>query len=223
MNVDCALLDLSYGLSTVYAVSLGVFALGTLVALGLFFTDRFYKSKEAALIATTVFFLQVVLYTALLLGQGAFFLVDVGSCQPWARWLTYTFSCGLLAYEIAGIARMPKLPLLLYILMVLLTLITGFFAAVASDINDRWVWFGFGFAPYLISLILLIGYSRNAGLIWFVIITWSLYPVIFLLGPLYLAQYSLTVESWLYLGADLLTKIGFEFWHVFDERSKCKR
>lgn len=219
---DCSLLSLSSDLAIVYWVSLGVFGLATLVALGLYFCyDRCNEARNAAMIASIVFMFQVFLYTGLLLGQGASLIPDVGSCQPWARWLTYTFSCALLAYEIAGLAGLDTMDILFYVATISLTLITGFFAAVGSEIDDRWVWFGVGFIPYFVSFVILFRRARGP-LIAFVSITWSLYPLILVLGPLYFGVISLTIESALYLVADLITKIGFEFWLIWRENSQYK-
>jgi bacteriorhodopsin len=167
-------------------------------------------------LATIIFLTQVLLYSGFLAEQGTWLLTDLGSCQPWARWVTYAFSCAILAYEIAGVAGMDNTATIFYVATIFLTLITGFFAAAGTELQDRWVWFGVGFAPYLISLILLFSWARWP-LVLFVSSTWTLYPLILLLGPLYLGVISLTVESWLYLGADLLTKIGFEFWLVYQD------
>ena len=208
--VDCSAQSLSDGLVIVYAVSLGLFGLAYLVSVNFI---RFSRPKESPVLASILFLLQVFLYVALLLGQGAYFDEHLGLCIPWARWLTYAFSCALLAYEIAKDSKMPLFATISFVAMVSLTLLTGAFSAASSTTNDRWAWFGVGFVPYALALVLLL--KSRTRLLLFVVITWSFYPVIYALSPGLGGVISLDVESWLYLASDVITKLGFAAWVNF--------
>jgi len=213
---DCSLEPLSDSLTIAYAVSLGVFAFAELVT---FVLTRPSKPRESVVYTNILFTLQIVLYTAFLLGQGAFFEEHLQICLPWLRWLVYTFSCAFLAYKIAKMSRMTVTATILFVSMISLTLALGAFSAASATVNKRWVWFGVGFWPYLIALLVLYK-AQSRGLFVFVLVTWSFYPIIYLLGPALLNQFSLTVESWLYLASDGFTKIGFEIYDRYAEDQK---
>lgn len=217
VETDCSLRDLSNDLVIVYAVSLGVFALGFLVLVN--FT-RFSKPSQNSAFGLTLFLLQVFLYVAFLLGQGAYFDETLGLCIPWARWITYTFSCALLAYEIAMDSRMSVYATFLFVAMISLTLLTGAISAQSSTVDHRWIWFGVGFAPYLLALLLL--WRSRGRLFVFVLITWSFYPAIFALGPGLADVISLEIESALYLASDLITKLAFTAWMMYQKPMVCK-
>ena len=216
---DCSLEPLSDGLTVAYATSLGVFALAELVS---FFYIKPSKPRESVVYTNILFTLQIVLYTAFLLGQGAFFEEHLQMCLPWLRWLVYAFSCPFLAYKISKISRMAVPATILFVAMISLTLVLGAFSAASATVEKLWAWFGLGFWPYMIALVLLYR-ARNPGLFWFVVVTWSFYPIIYLLSPALLNVFSLTVESWLYLASDGFTKIGFEIYDRYEEdRQACK-
>jgi len=220
---DCSLIDIPRDLQVAYAISAGVFGLATLVVVGLYLTSRRTPKLNMTLgLTALLFMLQVFLYVGLLLGQGSSFIPDVGSCQPWARWPVYTISCGaILAFEIAGLAYLSWDNTVFYMGSIALTLITGYFAAIGTEINDRWVWFGVGFGPYVVSFIILYQNGARWPLLLFKAVTWDFYPIIFLLGPLFLGVISLTLESYLYLASDMITKIGFAFWLIYMEYHYC--
>ena len=174
-------------------------------------------STEALAFATIIFSLQVVLYVALLMGEGTIFRMDLVACVPWLRWVVYGASCGMLAYEIAKITRMPRPAVITYVIFVVATLLSG--ALVCTTVlsaSNRWRWFGVGFAPYAASLVVLFVFGRGRG--WgpplFVLLTWSFYPAIFVAGPTLSGASSATVEAVLYLVADAITKIGFSVWAI---------
>lgn len=222
--MECSAIALSGGLQTVYYVSLAVFGLALLVTFGMYlFTNRSGANVTQTLhISMFIFTLQMVLYSIFLGQLGSSFVDDVGSCQPYARWAIYTISCSLLAFEIANLAGMPAAENLGYVLSISVTLATGFLAAFPEDLSSRWILFLLGFAPYVISFTILFRYARWP-LIAFVAVFWSLYPLFLILGPLYFDVYSLTVESWLYLAADLVTKVGFEFFVIYQEMQYCEK
>ena len=50
---------------------------------------------------------------------------------------------------------------------------------------------------------------RMSSVIWFVVITWSLFPVIWVLAPTGIGFFMTDVEAILYLAFDFITKITF--------------
>ncbi|MBB18355.1 MAG: hypothetical protein CMP20_02645 [Rickettsiales bacterium] len=214
---DCSLEPLNDGLTIAYATSLGVFALAELIA---FLLIKFSNPRESIVYTNILFTLQIVLYTALLLGQGSFYEQKLGICLPWLRWAVYAFSCALLALKKAKRSGMTFTATVLFVAMISLTLLLGAFSAASATLEKRWGWFGLGFWPYLIAILVLYR-ARSPGLFWFVLITWTFYPIIYLFGPALLNMYSTTVESWLYLAADVgFTKIAFE---AYDYMTECKK
>lgn len=48
-----------------------------------------------------------------------------------------------------------------------------------------------------------------SSIMWFVMLTWSLFPVVWVLAPTGFGILAVDVEAILYLALDLVTKIGF--------------
>lgn len=221
--MECTAVALGSDLEAVYYASLAVFSLALLVVFGMYlFGRQQYENVIMSMnVSMFIFSLQIVLYGIFLSQLGSSFINDLGTCQPYARYAIYTLSCALLAYEISNLAGMPPSEALGYILMIAVTLSTGALAALADDLSERWILFAIGFVPYAISFATLYRYA-NWSLLLFVLVAWSLYPLFFLLGPLFLDVISLPLESGLYLGADLITKVGFEFYVIYMEMQYCQ-
>lgn len=218
MVTDCSLREIGTDLEVVYYVSLGVFCLAALYAIAVYatlrVTERYTYVARSSLITAFVSVVQILLYILLLLGQGSYFEPSLGICVPWARWAAYTLSCTFLAYEIATLSCMPVSDTIGFVAFIGLTLMTGVGATIASTVDDRWVWYGVGFLPYIVALMILYRYS-SMSLFMFVLVTWSFYPIILLLSPALLDVYSLVVESSLYLVSDLITKVAFGVYMMY--------
>lgn len=173
-------------------------------------------------IAFVIFALNTLLYGILLMGQGTVYNADVDVYVPWVRWVIYALSCTLLAYEIATFQKMEQFVKYIFTFLITFTLLTGVFSTLSVEsYTNRWIWYGIGFAPYLIALVILFFFSDPCNKLkcipkWvipvFVLIFWSIYPIAFILGPNIFDVISLTIESSIYLAADLITKIFFAFW-----------
>lgn len=215
-NVDCSRLSVPRDLQIVYYVSLGVSAVVWLVFVAYGFLSRAKHTRKILYLGNILSLLQVFLYVTLLLGQGSFYDVNRDLCIPWVRWAVYILSCGpLLAYEIAEITAMPVMDTVLFVVTVSLTLLTGALSAASSTQTSRWTWFGFGFAPYLVALGVLFRYGSKV-IIAFVLVTWSIYPLFFALGPGRGDVVSLVVTSSVYIATDQITKTAFTAWLVKD-------
>lgn len=172
-------------------------------------------------ISIVVFSLNALLYIILLMGQGFVYRNDLFRCIPWVRYVIYSLSCSLLAYEIANYQKFVKYLDYLFIFLITSTLLTGVFIvlSVNSEIN-RYIWFGIGFIFYIPALLILFffsdpchkfTYNGQYFLPIFVVVFWSIYPVAFILGPTMLNIISLNFESIMYLVSDFFTKIFFSF------------
>jgi|SRR6056297_2733735 len=184
--------------------------------------NRCFLSFDALSRSTIIFFLQIVLYATFLMGQGTVYSDELSICIPWARWAVYSVSCSLLAYEIAIFQKMVPYVRNVFTFLITATLLTGLFTtlSVSSEIN-RFVWYGIGFVFYIPALLLLFllsdPFDKLKGAVgWyipiFVLITWTFYPIIFILTPALFDVISLSLAGWLYLASDLLTKVFFSFW-----------
>jgi sensory rhodopsin len=141
--------------------------------------------------------------------------VNAANGQPiyWTRWLFYVGSCSILTLDIATISNKPNSKKAEVILLTALTMFCGFLASVIIT-SDRWWFFGLSTIAYILMLYTLFKSSSNNALnispiMWFVMITWSLFPVVWVLAPTGFAIIGVDIETILYLVLDLITKIAF--------------
>ncbi len=139
----------------------------------------------------------------------------VANGQPiyWTRWLFYMASCSILTLDIAFIAKIPDARKVEVAIFTGLTMFCGFLATIIVSV-DRWWFFGLSSVAYIIMLYILFkrydGRSMSmSSVIWFVVITWSLFPVIWVLAPTGIGIFTTDIEAILYLALDFITKITF--------------
>ncbi len=135
--------------------------------------------------------------------------------QPiyWTRWLFYIASCSILTLDIAFIARKPASEKVEVALFTGLTMFCGFLASMVVTV-DRWWFFALSSAAYIGMLYTLFKRSSDervnvTSIMWFVMVTWSLFPVVWVLAPTGLGVFTTLVEAILYLALDCTTKIAF--------------
>ncbi|UCE95341.1 MAG: bacteriorhodopsin [Candidatus Bathyarchaeota archaeon] len=92
-------------------------------------------------------------------------------------------------------------------------MLCGFLASIIVTI-DRWWFFALSPAAYIAMLYTLFKPLGDesvdvTSIMWFVMLTWSLFPVIWVLAPTGLGVFTTLVEAILYLALDFLTKIAF--------------
>jgi len=129
----------------------------------------------------------------------------------WSRWLFYMASCSLLTVSVAVVLRhtqpvaLAKIPIL-----TMLVMFCGFIAAFITGI-ERWWFFAFSSIAYIALLITLFkGVPRegmNSQLMWFIIIFWSLFPLVFLLAPTGFGLITTFIAAILYAALDVITKL----------------
>jgi sensory rhodopsin len=91
----------------------------------------------------------------------------------------------------------------------------GFLASLVITV-DRWWFFALSTGAYIGMLYTLFGQSvsnkNSARLVWFVTVTWSLFPVVWVLAPTGFGVFTTIVEAVLYLALDFVTKIAFGYY-----------
>ena len=131
----------------------------------------------------------------------------------WTRWLFYIASCSILTLDIATIAKKPNVKKAEVAVFTALTMFCGFLASIIITV-DRWWFFGLSTAAYIGMLYTLFkpsneGSSNISSIMWFVLLTWSLFPVVWVLAPTGFGIIAVDIEALLYLALDIVTKIAF--------------
>lgn len=167
------------------------------------------KQKSSFNTAFIVSFVTLVSY--FLMWQGGFEVMNAAG-QPiyWTRWLFYAASCGLLMYEIGQARKVTPARLAEMIFLTVIVMFTGFLAARALDIT-RWVYFILSSGAYLL-LVIKVFEARTAETKWidnYIYFGWTVFPVVFLLGPVGFGVIGSALEAGVYLLLDLYTKIIF--------------
>lgn len=129
----------------------------------------------------------------------------------WSRWLFYMASCSLLTVSVAVILRHTQPVTLVKIpILTMLVMFCGFLAAFITGI-ERWWFFAFSSIAYIALLITLFKdvprEGINSQLMWFIIIFWSLFPLVFLLAPTGFGLITTLIATILYAALDVITKL----------------
>jgi sensory rhodopsin len=172
------------------------------------------SSSRQFLFSSNVFvsFFTTISYVVMALALAT---VSAENGQPvyWTRWLFYIGSCSILTLDMATIAEKPNVKKAEISLFTALTMFCGFLASVISSV-DRWWFFGLSTAAYIGMLFTLFKPTRDGGssgssVMWFVIVTWSLFPLVWVLAPTGFGVIAIDLEAILYLALDIVTKIAF--------------
>ncbi len=129
----------------------------------------------------------------------------------WSRWLFYMASCSLLTVSVVVILRHTQPVTLVKIpILTMLVMFCGFLAAFIIGI-ERWWFFAFSSIAYIALLITLFKdvprEGINSQLMWFIIIFWSLFPLVFLLAPTGFGLITTLIATILYAALDVITKL----------------
>jgi sensory rhodopsin len=141
--------------------------------------------------------------------------VSAENGQPvyWTRWLFYIGSCSILTMDMATIAQKPNPKKVEISIFTSLTMFCGFLASIISS-ADRWWFFGLSTVAYIGMLYNLFKSTNDESsninsIMWFVVLTWSLFPVVWVLAPTGFGIIAVDIEALLYLALDIVTKIAF--------------
>ena len=168
--------------------------------------ERFFRSNIFVSFITTISYVVM----ALALGTA---VADNGQPIYWTRWLFYIASCSILTLDIAFIAQKPIFRKVEIALFTALTMFCGFLASIIITF-DRWWFFALSTAAYIGMLFTLFKRSgdesvKSTSIMSFVMITWSLFPVVWILAPTGFGVFTTFIEAIFYLVLDFMTKIAF--------------
>jgi len=194
----------------VYWVGVIIFGFSSLM-----FTVLEKRKQDSKLVFESnifVSFITTISYVVLALALGTV-IAENGQPVYWTRWLFYIASCSILTLDIASRSRKPNSKKAEIAVFTGLTMFCGFLASIIV-IVDRWWFFALSTTAYLGMLFTLFSRSGDEKLnlskvMWFVMITWSLFPIVWVLAPTGLGIIKIQVEAVLYLTLDFITKIAF--------------
>ena len=159
-----------------------------------------------------VSFITTISYVVMALALGTA-VAENGQPIYWTRWLFYIASCSILTLDIAFIAQKPAFQKVEIALFTGMTMFCGFLASIIVTF-DRWWFFGLSTASYISMLYILFKRSSNdeiklTAIMWFVLVAWSLFPLVWIIAPTGLGVITTTTEAVVYLALDFITKIAF--------------
>jgi len=137
-------------------------------------------------------------------------LVD-GQTIYWSRWLFYLVVCPLLVYDITKILSIIKEEYPKLAFLTGLTMFNGFLASFITT-QSRWIFFILSSIAFIFLLYLIFQGKNNPKFKFikpFVLIGWSLFPLVFLLAPTGVGILQTSTSESLYLVLDLITKLFF--------------
>ena len=169
----------------------------------------------------TEFFISFITTTsyALMSQQVATTVSLSGQTIYWSRWLFYMVACPMLMYDTAKALKIPDGEYPWMVVLTWLTMFNGFLASYLVG-GQGWVFFLLSCAAFVGLLFMVVQGEDNPGfpqLKSFVLVGWSLFPVVFLLSPTGFGVLGTAVCEAGYLVLDLATKFVFG---VFTSRLK---
>ncbi|MGD2066889.1 MAG: bacteriorhodopsin [Candidatus Bathyarchaeota archaeon] len=196
--------------SMVFWIGALIFALSSLM----FTVLENRNSSRKYLFNSHVFvsFITTISYCVMALGL-ATVITESGDLIYWTRWLFYAGSCGILTLDIATIAKKPNEKKAEVALFTTLTMFCGYLASIILTV-ERWLFFGLSTAAYIGMLYSIFTKSdedspKISSILWFVLVTWSLFPIVWILAPTGLGIIAADITALLYLALDIVTKIAF--------------
>lgn len=153
----------------------------------------------------------VTLISYFLMWQGGLEISSSGG-QPifWTRWLFYAASCSLLMVEIASARKVNGPALVEWIYLTVIVMFTGFLGARTLS-SVKWIYFILSSIAYIL-LLTKVFKARTEETAWidnYIFFGWSVFPLVFLLGPTGFGVIGSALAAGAYLLLDLYTKIIF--------------
>jgi sensory rhodopsin len=182
-------------------------------------TNRFFVTSEIF-----VSYLTTISYVIMALAM-ATVISPFGEFIYWSRWLFYMGSCSILALNVAVVFGKNDISDLFEIsFLTSVVMFCGFLASYLTS-SEKWIFFGLSSGAYMGLLYVLfrnVNYKANSFrrlIMWWVVIFWSLFPVIWVFAPTGFGIVSTFIESVGYLLLDIITKIAFGIFLVYKHRS----
>jgi sensory rhodopsin len=170
------------------------------------------KETESFNVELLVSFVTSISYLVMALGY-ATVIAPSTELIYWSRWLFYMASCGLLTSDIARRKGLPQAKIVEIGFYTGLVMFLGFMASAITTI-DKWWFFGLSSIAYIAMLFELNTGKRDSipqmsKILTFVTITWTLFPLVWILAPTGFGILDAFITSILYLALDLVTKTTF--------------
>ena len=188
-----------------------VFQIGAVI-FGLFSFFFLLLGKKKQMFGTEFFvsFITTISYALMSIGIATTVSLN-GQTIYWSRWLFYLTACPLLMYDVAKILHIANREYPKIALFTCLTMFNGFLASYIVT-SSKWMFFGFSSIAFIGLLYIILQGKNNPAfrsLKPFIIFSWSLFPVVFLLAPTGLEVLDTIVSESLYLILDVVTKLFF--------------
>ena len=134
-----------------------------------------------------------------------------GQTIYWSRWLFYMIACSLLMYDTAKALKIPDNEYPWMLLLTWLTMFNGFLSSYITT-SSRWIFYilsSLAFLGLLYKVVQGEDNPRFKSLKTFVLVGWTLFPVVFILAPTGLSLINTVSAETGYLLLDFATKIVF--------------
>ncbi len=170
-----------------------------------------FSKKQQGSFNTAFIVSFVTLISYFLMWQGGLEIANK-SGQPifWTRWLFYVASCSLLIYEIASVRQVKGAALVEWIYLIVIVMFAGFLGA-RTVTSIKWIYFSLSSIAYIV-LLAKVFKARTDSTDWienYIYFGWSVFPLVFLLGPTGFGIIGSALAAGIYLLLDLYTKIIF--------------
>ncbi len=161
----------------------------------------------------TEFFISFITTTSYaLMSQGIAVGTSLGGDTIyWSRWLFYMVACSLLMYDAAKILNIPDGDYPKLAILTWLTMFNGFLSSYIIT-SSRYIFYILGSAAFIGLLYNVLKGQDNPDfrtLKQFVLVGWTLFPIVFLLSPTGIGIINTSVAESSYLVLDVVTKIIF--------------
>jgi sensory rhodopsin len=173
----------------------------------------FLVSGKNKLGFSTEFFISFITTTSYSLMSTGIATVSAPSGQTiyWSRWLFYMVACSLLMYDTAKALKIPDNEYPWMVLLTWLTMFNGFLSSYITSSN-RWIFYILSSLAFAGLLYKVVQGEDNPGfksLKPFVLVGWTLFPVVFVIAPTGLGLINTVTAEIGYLLLDFATKIVF--------------
>jgi sensory rhodopsin len=190
-----------------------IFLIGLLVFVAAFMIFIFFKKSNTAANINILVSLVTMTSYAVLFASIGIFKIDYGTYAYPTRWLFYMASCGLLMYEVSLIMKKSKMDTIMMIALNAVVMLTGYFASITFG-NYKWTFFIISVIAFVMLLFMILEKQKKEDVFvnqvrWYVILTWSLFPVVWILAPTGFMVFGAFATAICYLLLDITTKIIF--------------
>lgn len=134
-----------------------------------------------------------------------------GQTIYWSRWLFYMVACSLLMYDTAKVLKIPDNEYVWMALLTWLTMFNGFLSSYVTT-SEKWIFYILSSLAFIGLLYKVMNGENNPdfkSLKPFVLVGWTLFPVVFLLAPTGFGVINTAAAEAGYLLLDFATKIVF--------------